>query len=134
MVVETWLFSEQEAAAELIQVSWLEVTGSVTLEPVTRYEIKFKLSFKRDAFGWSGAPIFMMAKVGKKGKYKWRRLKELDTLPKDPILVPTDDSFTIDPVPSNTPDLRLYFGLYEVWSGKWKGGLKIHEAIIKKLV
>ncbi|MBA0626974.1 hypothetical protein Godav_004537 [Gossypium davidsonii] len=124
-------YDEQEAA-ELIQVSWLEVTGSVKLEPSTRYEISFKLSFRRDSFGWSGAPIFLMAKVGKKGKYKWKRLKELDNLPKDPIMVPTDDSFTIEPI-QDIPDKRLYFGLYEVWSGKWKGGLKVHEAIVKKL-
>ncbi|XVF87084.1 hypothetical protein PTKIN_Ptkin18bG0092000 [Pterospermum kingtungense] len=119
-------------AAELNQVSWLEVTGSVQLMPSASYQISFKVSFKGDAFGWSGAPVFLMAKVGKKGKYKWRRLKELENLPKTPTEVPSNDNpFIIDKV-LDQPDTRLYFGLYEVWSGKWKGGLRVHEAIVKK--
>ncbi|XVF87051.1 hypothetical protein PTKIN_Ptkin18bG0089400 [Pterospermum kingtungense] len=119
-------------AAELNQVSWLEVTGSVPLMPLASYQISFKVSFKGDAFGWSGAPVFLMAKVGKKGRYKWKRLKELENLPKTPTEVPSyDNPFIIDEV-LNQPDTRLYFGLYEVWSGKWKGGLRVHEAIVKK--
>lgn len=31
-----------------------------------------------------------------------------------------------------TEDSKLYFGIYEVWSGKWKGGLIIKKVIIKK--
>jgi hypothetical protein len=27
----------------------------------------------------------------------------------------------------------LYFGLYEVWTNKWKGGLRIHEAIVQEI-
>ena len=26
----------------------------------------------------------------------------------------------------------LYFGLNEVWTNKWKGGLRIHEAIVQE--
>ena len=124
-----------DQVAELVQVSWLEVTGSVKLKPLARYQISFKLSFKGDAFGWSGSPVFLMAKVGKKGRYKWKRLKELENLPREPIEVPDNsEPFFVD-VPSMTeqPDSRLYFGLYEVWSGKWKGGLKVHQAIVKKI-
>ncbi|XWS16038.1 hypothetical protein CRYUN_Cryun34aG0051800 [Craigia yunnanensis] len=121
-----------EQVAELVQVSWLEVTGSVPLEPPNSYQISFKLSFKGKASGWSGSPVFLMAKVGKKGRYKWKRLKELENLPSQPTQVPNiDDPFVVE-VPKDQPDTRLYFGLYEVWSGKWKGGLKVHEAIVKK--
>ena len=27
----------------------------------------------------------------------------------------------------------LYFGLNEVWTNKWKGGLRIHEAIVQEI-
>ncbi|KAK1556909.1 hypothetical protein Q3G72_014410 [Acer saccharum] len=82
---------QTETAAELKQVCWLEITGSVDVKAGNRYTIEFLVSMKPDAFGWSGCPVFMMAKDSNK----------------------------------------LFFGLYEVWSGKWKGGLLIHNATIK---
>ncbi|XP_021294751.1 protein PHLOEM PROTEIN 2-LIKE A9 [Herrania umbratica] len=121
-----------DEVAELVQVSWLEVTGSVQLQPSKIYQLTFKLSFKEDAFGWSGCPVFLMAKVGKKGKYKWRRLKELESLPKEKTEVPSNSEPFLIEVPSEVIDSRLYFGLYEVWSGKWKGGLRVHEATVKE--
>ncbi|XP_022777263.1 protein PHLOEM PROTEIN 2-LIKE A9 [Durio zibethinus] len=126
---------DSDEFAELVQVSWLELTGSVQLKPSTTYQITFKLSFKEDAFGWNGSPVFLMAKVGKKGKYKWKRLNELEMqLPKEPTDIPAnDDPFVVD-VPGNQPDTMLFFGLYEVWGGKWKGGLRVHGAIVKQLV
>ncbi|OMO65793.1 Phloem protein 2-like protein [Corchorus olitorius] len=128
--------SDNDEFAELVQVSWLEVTGLVKqLNTSTSYKLTFKLSFKSDAFGWSGCPVFLMAKVGKNGRYKWKRLKDLEVLPKEPIIVPRDDDpFVIDvPTLTDQPDNKLYFGLYEVWSGKWKGGLRVHEAIVKEI-
>ncbi|XVF27250.1 hypothetical protein REPUB_Repub14bG0090500 [Reevesia pubescens] len=122
-----------EEVAELIQVSWLEVTGSVALRTSIKYQICFTLSFKGDAFGWSGSPVFLMAKVGKKGRYKWKKLKELENLPKEPTEVPKNDDPFIVEVQKDLIDTRLYFGLYEVWSGKWKGGLKVHNAIVKAI-
>ncbi|KAK8650316.1 hypothetical protein V6N13_139961 [Hibiscus sabdariffa] len=131
-----WRFpsgNNADEPAELVQVSWLEVTGSCILKDSQNYQISFKLSFKRDASGWSGAPVFLMAKVGKKGKYKWKKLKDLDKLPQEPTEFPSaDDSFIVDGV-TRQPDMRLYFGLYEVWSGKWKGGLRVHHATVKEL-
>ncbi|GMI95676.1 phloem protein 2-A10 [Hibiscus trionum] len=125
--------SGEEEPVELVQVSWLEVTGSCPLRDSTKYQITFKLSFTRDAFGWSGAPVFLMAKVGKKGKYKWKKLKDLDKLPKTPTDFPSkEDSFIVESGPWQ-PDMRLYFGLYEVWSGKWKGGLKVHQATVQEI-
>ncbi|GKV36858.1 hypothetical protein SLEP1_g44944 [Rubroshorea leprosula] len=89
---------------------------------------------KSDAFGWANSPVFLMAKVGKRGKYIWKRLSQLEQCPKEPIDVPdpNSNSFQID-VPADAIDPRLYFGLYEVWSGKWKGGLRIHGATVKEI-
>ncbi|OMO70417.1 Phloem protein 2-like protein [Corchorus capsularis] len=126
--------NDNDEFAELVQVSWLEVTGSVKLNTSTSYKLTFKLSFKSDAFGWTGCPVFLMAKLGKKGRYKWKRLKDLEALPKEPITVPSaDDPFVIEVPSENQLDTKLYFGLYEVWSGKWKGGLRVHEAIVQEI-
>jgi hypothetical protein len=92
------------------------------------YEIKFKVSLTADAFGWNGVPVYVMAKFGKKGKYTWKRATLANK--SEPYEIPDTDALTIT---STSSEKTLYFGLYEVWSGKWKGGLKIHEAkIIKK--
>ncbi|XVE51680.1 hypothetical protein DITRI_Ditri02bG0061000 [Diplodiscus trichospermus] len=124
--------------AELVQVSWLEVRGVCKLEASTKYQISFQLSFKRNATGWSGCPVFLMAKVGFKGRYDWRKLKELEKekkLPRQRTDVPSDtEPFVVEVRKrEETPDTRLFFGLYEVWSGKRKRGLRVHGATIKRL-
>ncbi|XP_062162607.1 protein PHLOEM PROTEIN 2-LIKE A9-like [Alnus glutinosa] len=113
--------------AELIQVCWLEVTGSLQLEANKTYEVGFKVSLTPDAFGWNGCPVYVMAKFGKRGKYSWKRATLKTDKAEDQYQIP-EQVLSIKSETENT----LYFGLYEVWSGKWKGGLKIHEAIIKK--
>jgi hypothetical protein len=121
----------------LIQVSWLEVTGSIVLEEKKQYEVTFNVSLAPDAFGWNGCPVYVMAKFGKKGKYTWKRA----TLDKDTTTTTStggESSFSIPDqplkitAPASSSDTTLYFGLYEVWSGKWKGGLRIHDANVKK--
>nr|XP_048325683.1 protein PHLOEM PROTEIN 2-LIKE A9-like [Ziziphus jujuba var. spinosa] len=121
--------------AELIQVSWLEVTGKTKKgEPPAagKYEVGFKISLKPDAFGWSNCHVFLMAKVGKRGKYSWRKVSLLN---KDEQQANGDSGQKIIPleIKPNDEDRQIYFGLYEVWSGKWKGGLLIYEAYIKSL-
>nr|AWL54297.1 phloem protein 2-12 [Boehmeria nivea] len=116
--------------AELIQVSWLEVTGSTPLDVGSKYKINFELSLKPDAFGWNGCQVYIMAKVGKKGKYKWKKISLKD--PK-PALYPADSTLEVETITEDEKkDPTLYFGLYEVWSGKWKGGLLIHHAVVTK--
>ncbi|EEF38233.1 conserved hypothetical protein [Ricinus communis] len=129
----------QEEAAKLLQVCWLEVTGS-TKNPLSKgkkYGISFTIELMDGAFGWHGCPVFMMAKIGKKGKYRWQK-SDLSSLPKNQKLeIPLKTSenkypFTIDVNPSED-DPVLYFGLYEVWTGKWKGGLNIYQAKIEEI-
>ncbi|KAK0578743.1 hypothetical protein LWI29_015519 [Acer saccharum] len=126
---------DTEAAAELKQVCWLEITGSVDVKAGKKYAIEFQVSMKPDAFGWSGCPVFMMAKVGKKGKYIWKKITTLDEKRASPFSIPEASSqLTIDVSGNaNAPDNKLFFGLYEVWSGKWKGGLLIHKATIRQI-
>ncbi|PRQ30003.1 putative phloem protein [Rosa chinensis] len=117
-----------EDPAELVQVSWLEVTGSVDeLKPGKGYDLTFEVGLAGDAFGWKDIQVFLMAKVGKKGRYKWTRVKLDQDRTNERVTIPYNQKLSID-VPAGTRDTTLHFGLYEVWSGKWKGGLKIYNA------
>ena len=134
-------------AAELKQTSWLEVTGKVrfTTKDVG-YRISFKVSLTANSFGWSEAPVFLMVKFGRKGQTIWKRIKSLARHHKNKLPSSPTDPFDIpDPIIDHGPfeiskdqisSIRydeLYFGLYEVWSGKWKGGLQIHEVRFQQL-
>lgn len=117
--------------AELIQVSWLEVSGKVKVEKGNTYIVKFLVEVKQDGFGWGSTDVLVMAKVGKKGLYKYEAVK-LECGKKKTPIPEVKDKLEIE-VKSDETDLELHFGLYEVWSGKWKGGLKIYNAeVVKK--
>lgn len=116
----------RESSAELNQVCWLEVTGSVEgTRPNKQYQVGFHVSFTPDAFGWGGSPLYIMVKRGKDGKPVWRKLLLNPHQTKECDITATTNPHSNDP--------KLYFGLYELWSGKWKGGLKIHHAFIRQL-
>ncbi|KAA3455963.1 protein PHLOEM PROTEIN 2-LIKE A9-like isoform X1 [Gossypium australe] len=123
----------EEEFAELLQVSWLEVTGVTSpLSGGSTYRITFRLSLEKGASGWTGSPVFLMAKVGKKGKYKWKRL-EMEKLTTNPQDLPSEaDPLDVE-IAAADKDKRLYFGMYEVWSGKWKQGLKVYKATVKQI-
>ncbi|KAL1204989.1 Protein PHLOEM PROTEIN 2-LIKE A9 [Cardamine amara subsp. amara] len=134
---------EPRMPAELKMVSWLEVTGTFEkIEPGKTYRIGFKISFKPDASGWDQAPLFISAKIGKKGKTVWKRIKSINQnfgKPKDgsePFNIPdqSDGSFEISVNPTMVnQDTKLQFGLYEVWTGRWKTGMLIHEAFVQEV-
>lgn len=123
----TYDFRSMEAPATLIQVSWLDVSSSIDVEPGT-YRISFDVGLKPDAFGWSGSPVLVMAKVGKKGKYIYK-----DVTLSSPFSgkIPVEGVEIKVPSDARIPDKKLYFGLYEVWSGKWKGGLVVKKAYLE---
>ncbi|KAJ9168459.1 hypothetical protein P3X46_019980 [Hevea brasiliensis] len=123
---------EKEEAAELIQVCWLEVTASVKdkqIEKGKSFEIIFEIQMKDDNFGWNGCPVFMMAKAGKKGKYRWEKIN-LANIATEPNKTKPEIRMSID-VKDDSHENTLYFGLYEVWTGRWKGGLVIYKAEVR---
>ncbi|CBI27175.3 unnamed protein product, partial [Vitis vinifera] len=134
-----WKMPEKNSGgpAELLQVCWLEVSGSVPIRsaPIgTKFKITFQVSFKSDAFGWNNCPVYVMAKFGKKGKYTWTKIslrtdnsQPTNILPPDGLEIVTKEATT-----ANVND-TIYFGLYEVWSGKWKGGLELHNAMVEQI-
>lgn len=95
------------------------------------YKLTFEVELAPDAFGWKDIQAFLMAKVGKKGKYKWTRVK-LQQDQKQKFEIPDESQQLTIEVPRGATDTTLHFGLYEVWSGKWKGGLKIYNAKVRK--
>ncbi|CAA3010767.1 protein PHLOEM PROTEIN 2-LIKE A9-like [Olea europaea var. sylvestris] len=114
--------------AELLQVCWLEVTGSVRcIDPKKSYRVSFNVSFMTDAFGWGVHPLYLMLKAGKDGKVEWKKIEIKEA--NESVNITGDSKAQTD----STGDSRLYFGLYEVWSGKWKGGLEIHHVIVKEV-
>ncbi|KAF1892630.1 hypothetical protein Lal_00030305 [Lupinus albus] len=115
----------QDNVAELIQVSWLEVSGSVPVTKGKKYKIKFHVRVKEDGFGWKNTQVLVMAKVGRRGNYQFMQT----TLKSDgnELTIPFEKDLEIN-VEHDAFDTNLHFGLYEVWSGKWKGGLEIFKA------
>jgi len=80
---------------------------------------------------WKEGPVFMLAKVGKKGIAKWEKINLGDMRIGNIIEIPYG-KLRFE-VPKKAEDTRLYFGLYELWTGKWKEGLQIHEAVVEEM-
>jgi hypothetical protein len=113
----------------------LEVSGKVGPVHVgEEYVVKFDVAVKDTGFGWTGTEVLVMAKIGKKGPYKYKPVKL--ACPEPDCRIPKEDGelqITVERKQGEAEkDLDLHFGLYEVWSGKWKGGLIIKKAEIIK--
>ncbi|KAI4296957.1 hypothetical protein L6164_036872 [Bauhinia variegata] len=118
-----------DGPAGLIQVCWLEVSGSIQVTRGRKYQIRFEVQLKPDSFGWNGSSVLIMAKVGKQGNYQYEEASLNQT---GKLTIPMKPSGLEIDVPIDAADPTLYFGLYEVWSGKWKGGLEIHKATVRQ--
>lgn len=114
-------------------MSWLEVTGgfpSAWLSNGT-YTVTFQVSLTSNAFGWQGSPVYFFVMDPNIKKRKWKK-HDLNTLSKNGTSeVPTDLNFVFKESNNDNPD-QITFGLYEIWKGGWKGGLKIHGVLVKK--
>ncbi|XP_016490021.2 protein PHLOEM PROTEIN 2-LIKE A9-like [Nicotiana tabacum] len=129
-----WKLPQGKEPAELVQVSWLEVTGYCDkVEPNVTYDVKFQLKLTPDAFGWNDLPIYFMAKSGSGSLWKKLNLTKDGPTNSDGIYV-VPNNLTVTVGQAGNDENKLYFGLYEVWSGKWKGGLVIQKVIITKSV
>ncbi|KAJ0081819.1 hypothetical protein Patl1_09896 [Pistacia atlantica] len=75
-----------------------------------------------------------MAKTGAKGKSIWKKIKPLEqTTPGNPFDIPKPEEEFIVKIPDGKGDEELFFGLYEIWSNKWKKGLLIDHATVKEV-
>ncbi|CAL5410813.1 unnamed protein product [Camellia sinensis] len=122
---------ESNQPAELLQVCWLEVTGSCDINKGKKYNVSFEVSLTPDAFGWNNTTLYIMAKRGEKGRYTWKKvnLTNQNTNKDQHFFIP-EEHLIVEP-DMNASDDKLYFGLYEIWKGNWKGGLKIYRAVVE---
>ncbi|XP_031247649.1 protein PHLOEM PROTEIN 2-LIKE A9-like [Pistacia vera] len=128
--------ADEKSPAELKRVCWLQVTGKTKVKRGKSYEIEFNITLKADGFGWNGLPLFLMAKIGAKGKSIWKKIKPLEqTTDNKTFDIPKPDEKFIVKIPDNKGDEEqdLFFGFYEIWSNKWKGGLLINYATVKEV-
>ncbi|XP_031261906.1 protein PHLOEM PROTEIN 2-LIKE A9-like isoform X2 [Pistacia vera] len=125
--------------AELIEVCWLQVTGTKRVKIGKSYEIKFNISFTNKSFGWNGLPLFLMAKIGARGNSIWKKIEPLEQGTPDAqfyIPKPEDKQFIVPIRPGKkgeSGEEDLFFGLYEIWDKNWKGGLRIHYATVEEV-
>ncbi|XP_019150491.1 PREDICTED: protein PHLOEM PROTEIN 2-LIKE A9-like [Ipomoea nil] len=128
-----WESSGEEAAALVSKVIWLEVTGEKEVDPTKKYEVKFKVSLKEESSPteWENIPLYVMARRGKKRDYCWKKFVLSNVTGKGSE---REIGLVIDKVASNDDeDKKLYFGLYDIWSGKLKKGLAIHYASVQEI-
>ncbi|KAJ6761131.1 PROTEIN PHLOEM PROTEIN 2-LIKE A9 [Salix purpurea] len=122
-----------DGPAELLDVVWLEINGS-TPKPLPkgkRYALSFKISMADYDPVWKTYPVYMLAKVGKKGTSNWEKINLGELRVGDIVEIPSG-KLRFE-VPEKAKDTVLYFGLYELWSGEWKQGLRIHEAVVEEM-
>ncbi|KAI8001893.1 Protein PHLOEM PROTEIN 2-LIKE A9 [Camellia lanceoleosa] len=127
--------TQPDQPAELLQVCWLEVTGSCPIDKGKKYNVSFEVSLTPDAFGWNNTTLYIMAKIGEKGRYTWKKvnLTNQNTNKDQRFSIPHEQNNLIVDTVADASDDKLYFGLYEIWKGNWKGGLKIYHAVVKEV-
>ncbi|XP_022978966.1 protein PHLOEM PROTEIN 2-LIKE A9-like isoform X2 [Cucurbita maxima] len=124
-----WEINHGEGYALAKEVMWFEVKATYRGAKAGRkYKVGFNISLDHDAHGWEGSPVFMMATVGFSSDYNWKKLYIKKDLQKTDF--PNDYEIEI---PVSARDTTLQFGLYEIWNGKWKKGLRIHHAFVNQL-
>ncbi|KAJ6971012.1 hypothetical protein NC653_035321 [Populus alba x Populus x berolinensis] len=124
----------RDGTAELLEGCWLDVTGSMPATKGKAYEISFILSMnEKNSFGWED-PVYVMARIGEEGEYTRVQI-DLSKLKGEVVEFPPDKCRVEPRGAENAKNDKemLYFGLYEVWTNNWKGGLRVHEAIVQEI-
>ncbi|CAL9136153.1 unnamed protein product [Musa acuminata var. zebrina] len=134
-----WSIDKIGGAISLHQVSWLEVSGvfentaldkvNAKLDTSKIYSLTYKVRMKADAFGWSGCPVYLMVKDGDTKRFKWKKVDLSRLTAGTDVYIPDSSDKHIFRPPSD----KLTFGLFEIWRGRWKGGLEISQVIIEKV-
>ncbi|XP_011040382.1 PREDICTED: protein PHLOEM PROTEIN 2-LIKE A9-like [Populus euphratica] len=127
-----WSIPEGDGPAELLEVCWLDVSGEMPVTKGKAYEVSFMLSMNTEnSFGWDDH-VTVMARIGKEGEYQREKI-DLSKLSGEVKEFPPDHKCRVESDKKSGSNETLYFGLYEVWTNKWKGGLRIHEAIVQEI-
>lgn len=113
----------------LLQVNWIEVKGNLNITPTedTKYEIYYMVKFRVDAFGWHSAPIKF--KVRHKGEETHSNITILESYREKHDVwheIPGGEFSVASKDPVN-----VEFGIFEVDSDWWKGGMVLGGVKIK---
>ncbi|XP_020691998.1 protein PHLOEM PROTEIN 2-LIKE A2-like isoform X1 [Dendrobium catenatum] len=122
-----------EIGAELIQVNWMEVTGSLNLEkfqldPLKTYEIFYVIKFNADAFGWRSSPITFEVSTPEGKKSRNERYLEYYTKENKNWNEIYGGEFSL--ASSNLMG-KIEFGMKEVKTEWWKGGIVLEGVKIR---
>lgn len=124
-----------EVAAELVQVNWMEVKGSLDLTEFplsssTTYEIFYIIKFKVDAMGWESPPVtFELITPDGHSSKKTEILQSYQNKGNGWHNVHGGE------FSSNDKNGMVRFGMSEVQTDWWKGGMIFEGIIIRpKLV
>ncbi|WOL17810.1 hypothetical protein Cni_G26610 [Canna indica] len=116
-----------DSAAELLQVSWLEVTGALDLanhkhqlSPSKTYEVIYHIKFKADAFGFSKVPITLLL-VTPDGKRE--KISEMMETHRNRGVDLWHEIYGGEFRVPATVTGKVEFGVLEVESQRWKGGM-----------
>ncbi|KAG0494593.1 hypothetical protein HPP92_005587 [Vanilla planifolia] len=99
-----------------------------------KYMVKFRVELTPDNFGWGeSCPVYFMVKVAQEAR-SWKKVYLNQANTGVVFDVPMDGQLTFRVPERRGADDQLHFGMYEIWRGRWKGGLVIHEVIIAPVV
>ncbi|KAM0948668.1 putative phloem protein [Dioscorea sansibarensis] len=122
-----------EDGMELVQVCYLEVTGTLDLQecplaPNTTYKLFYIIKFKIDAFGWEDCPVslHLVTPNGRKNK-KVDNFEDQRKKGEEWLRV-SGGEFTV----GETSQGKLSFGIHETETPFWKGGVILHGVLIQR--
>lgn len=115
-------------AADLNQVCWLEATGTLELAKPQTYEIIYHIKFKDDAFGWNGVPVTFRLVTPEGQRKEISRVMESDSKRRSKGWREIHGGeFSL----STQTGGKVEFGMYEIESQKWKGGMLLAGVTIR---
>ncbi|XP_065854387.1 protein PHLOEM PROTEIN 2-LIKE A2-like [Euphorbia lathyris] len=119
--------------AVLLQVNWIEVTGKIPIRLENscprKLEILYMVKFREDAFGWHSIAIKFKLKFNGEEKIKSHNLELFrDNNEKSRWHEINGGDFTIQ------KDGVLEFGMFEVETDWWKGGIILAGVKIKPIL
>ncbi|KAG6512578.1 uncharacterized protein PHLOEM PROTEIN 2-LIKE A4-like [Zingiber officinale] len=123
-----------DSAAELNQVKWLQVTGTLDLtrhdrqlNPSKTYEIIYHVKFKVDAFGWSKTPVTFLCGASRMKK----RGNEMVALQRSRGVGEWLQIHGGEFKPGKFTAGKVEFGMLDVESEWWKGGMAIAGVTVR---
>ncbi|KAF3958685.1 hypothetical protein ACB098_07G051500 [Castanea mollissima] len=132
---ETQLTGFKDGAV-LLQVNWIEVTGKIPSSnfskeaPASKYEIYYIVKFKVDAFGWHSVPIKFKVRINGEETVKSMNLESYREKNDVWHEIPGGEFSVVKERSAG----NVEFGMFEVESDWWKGGMVLAGIKIKPKV